>query len=58
MPPTVRGSVHTRACRFWLGSHRKAIEVVQRYGHWIVPGVFMLIGAVIIVESGVLARLT
>jgi cadmium resistance protein CadD (predicted permease) len=40
----------------WLGSHKKAIEVVQRYGHWIVPGVFMLIGAVIFIESGVLTR--
>jgi cadmium resistance transport/sequestration family protein len=38
----------------WLGSHKKVIEVVQRYGHWIVPGVFMLIGAVIVIESGVI----
>jgi cadmium resistance transport/sequestration family protein len=36
----------------WLGSHQKVIAVVQRYGHWIVPGVFMLIGAIIIAESG------
>jgi cadmium resistance protein CadD (predicted permease) len=38
----------------WLGSHRKIIDVVRRFGHWIVPGVFMLIGAVIVIESGVL----
>ncbi|MEV1287921.1 cadmium resistance transporter [Micromonospora sp. NPDC049679] len=38
----------------WLGSHKNVITVVERYGHWIVPGVFMLIGAVIILESGVL----
>jgi cadmium resistance protein CadD (predicted permease) len=41
----------------WLGSHRKVIAVVQRYGHWIVPGVFMLIGAVIVIESGVIGHL-
>lgn len=38
----------------WLGSHKKVIAVVSRFGHWIVPGVFMLIGAVIIIESDVL----
>ncbi len=36
----------------WLGSHRKVIEVVQRFGHWMVPIVFMLIGAVILLSSG------
>ncbi|MEV4755454.1 cadmium resistance transporter [Micromonospora sp. NPDC049559] len=36
----------------WLGSHRRVIAMVRRFGHWIVPGVFMLIGAVIVVESG------
>lgn len=41
----------------WLGSHTKVIEVVQRYGHWVVPAVFMLIGAVIIGESGVIGEL-
>jgi cadmium resistance transport/sequestration family protein len=41
----------------WLGSHKKVIEIVQRYGHWIVPGVFMLIGAVIVIESGVINHL-
>lgn len=41
----------------WLGSHRKVVNVIERYGHWIVPAVFMLIGAVIVIESGVLARL-
>lgn len=42
----------------WLGSHRKVIAVVQRYGHWIVPGVFILIGTVILIESRVLGRLS
>jgi len=41
----------------WLGSHKKVITVVERLGHWIVPGVFMLIGAVIVLESGVIAHL-
>ncbi|RKN13958.1 cadmium transporter [Micromonospora musae] len=40
----------------WLGSHRRIIDVVQRFGHWIVPAVFMTIGAVIVIESGVLAH--
>jgi cadmium resistance transport/sequestration family protein len=41
----------------WLGSHKKVIEVVERFGHWIVPAVFMLIGAVIVIESGVIGHL-
>jgi cadmium resistance protein CadD (predicted permease) len=41
----------------WLGSHRNVIAVVQHYGHWIVPGVFFIIGTVILIESGVIARL-
>ncbi|GAA3176927.1 cadmium resistance transporter [Nonomuraea roseoviolacea] len=39
----------------WLGSHRRVIEVVERYGHWIVPFVFMTVGALIVLESGVLS---
>jgi cadmium resistance transport/sequestration family protein len=41
----------------WLGSHRRVIAVVERYGHWLVPLVFITIGVVIIAESGVLGRL-
>jgi cadmium resistance transport/sequestration family protein len=37
----------------WLGSHPNVIRIVNRFGHWIVPGVFMVIGAVILVESGI-----
>ncbi|WP_405149090.1 cadmium resistance transporter [Sphaerisporangium sp. NBC_01403] len=40
-----------------LSSHKKIIDVVERYGHWIVPVVFMLIGGLIVAESGVLARI-
>jgi cadmium resistance protein CadD (predicted permease) len=41
----------------WLSSHRTIIVVVQRYGHWAVPAVFTLIGAVIVVGSAVIGRL-
>jgi cadmium resistance transport/sequestration family protein len=41
----------------WLGSHRAVIGVVQRWGHWIVPVVFIAIGAVIVAESGVVGHL-
>ncbi|GAA0995266.1 CadD family cadmium resistance transporter [Acrocarpospora macrocephala] len=33
----------------WLGSHRKIIEFVERYGRWLVPGVFVLIGLIILI---------
>lgn len=42
----------------WLGSHQKVVGVVERYGQWLVPAVFMVIGAVIVAESGVLGRIT
>ena len=41
----------------WLASHKPVIAVIERYGHWIVPAVFMLIGAVIVIESGVIGNL-
>jgi cadmium resistance transport/sequestration family protein len=41
----------------WLGSHRGVVAFVERYGHWLVPGVFILIGTVIIAESGVVGRI-
>jgi cadmium resistance transport/sequestration family protein len=41
----------------WLGSHRRVIAVVERWGHWLVPVVFVVIGAVIVAESGVLGEL-
>ena len=34
-----------------LGSHKRVIAVVQRYGHWIVPVVFMLLGVLIVTGS-------
>lgn len=41
----------------WLGSHKKVIEFVERHGQWAVPAVFVVIGGVIVTESGVLGRL-
>lgn len=32
----------------WLGSHRRVIALVERYGHWLVPLVFIVIGAAIL----------
>ena len=32
----------------WLGSHRRVIAVVDRYGKWLVPLVFVAVGVVIL----------
>ncbi|WP_211245684.1 cadmium resistance transporter [Actinomadura oligospora] len=40
-----------------LGAHKKVIEVVGRHGHWLVPTVFVVIGGLIVAESGVLGRI-
>jgi cadmium resistance transport/sequestration family protein len=37
------------AAAWWLGSHRRVVEVVDRFGHWIVPLVFIALGIVILV---------
>ena len=37
----------------WLVSHRKITEIIQRWGHWIVPSVFILIGLYIFRKGGV-----
>lgn len=36
----------------WLGGHRRVIAAVQRYGHWIVPVVFIAIGVAILATAG------
>lgn len=41
----------------WFGSHKKVIEIVGRYGKWLVPAVFITIGALIVTESGVLGKI-
>nr|BFE85143.1 hypothetical protein GCM10020093_077440 [Planobispora longispora] len=41
----------------WLGSHPKVIAAVERFGHRLVPAVFIVLGCVIVLESGVVGRL-
>ncbi|MEU7959911.1 MULTISPECIES: cadmium resistance transporter [Micromonospora] len=40
-----------------LGGHPRVVHLVGRAGHWLVPVVFVAIGLVILVGSGVLGRL-
>lgn len=40
-----------------LGNHKVVIGWLERAGRWLVPAVFIAIGAVILVESGALGRL-
>jgi cadmium resistance transport/sequestration family protein len=42
----------------WLGSQKKIVGIVERYDRWLVPAVFIIIGALIIAESGVAPRLS
>ncbi|MGW0065535.1 cadmium resistance transporter [Streptosporangium sandarakinum] len=39
------------AAASWLGSHRRVLVLVERSGRWLVPVVFMVIGAVIVAQS-------
>jgi cadmium resistance protein CadD (predicted permease) len=39
---------------FWLVSHHGVTGVIERWGHWIVPAVFILIGLYIFHKGGVL----
>lgn len=41
----------------WLGGHPPVVALVRRLGHWAVPLVFVVLGTVIVLESGVLGRL-
>ncbi|MEU8171071.1 cadmium resistance transporter [Micromonospora sp. NPDC049004] len=45
------------AAAAWLGGHRRVVRLVERAGHWLVPAIFVAIGVVILVSSGVLGRL-
>jgi cadmium resistance transport/sequestration family protein len=36
----------------WLGSHRRVVALVEKYGHWLVPVVFIAIGVVIVAGTG------
>jgi hypothetical protein len=37
-----------------LGTHKK---IAKAYGHWLVPAFFVIIGGLVVVESGVLTRI-
>lgn len=41
----------------WMGSHRKVVALVEWSGHWLVPAVFMILGTVVVIESGVVGRI-
>ena len=41
----------------WLGSHRTVVALLRRFGHWMVPGVFVAIGVVIVIRSGVVPQM-
>lgn len=41
----------------WLASHKKVIEIIERWGHWIVPTAFVAIGVIILLGSGVLTKI-
>jgi len=41
----------------WLGSHPALVAAVRRFGHWLVPVVFVAVGSAIIAQSGVVYRL-
>jgi cadmium resistance transport/sequestration family protein len=46
------------AAAFWLGSHTRVVALVERFGHWLVPVVFVAIGALILIRSGPIAHAT
>ncbi|MEV4662322.1 cadmium resistance transporter [Micromonospora echinofusca] len=41
----------------WLGNHPRVTRLVGRAGHWLVPAIFIAIGAVILATSGILPHL-
>jgi cadmium resistance protein CadD (predicted permease) len=40
------------AIAWWLGTRRRVIKALKHFGHWLVPLVFIAIGAVVIINSG------
>ena len=40
-----------------LGTHKKVIDTLERVEHWLVPTVFIGLGVIILLESGVIGRL-
>lgn len=40
-----------------LGSHKKLVLLIERYGHWIVPAVCVAIGFLIVIDTGLFTHL-
>lgn len=40
----------------WLGSHPALVAAVRRFGHWLVPVVFVAVGLAVIAQSGVASQ--
>lgn len=40
-----------------LGSHKKLVEFIEQYGHWIVPVLYMAVGVLIMVNTGLFGRI-
>ena len=38
----------------WLSAHRRVVPRIERYGHWIVPVVFIVVGVIVLVRSGLI----
>ena len=38
----------------WLVSHHRVTGLVQRYGHWLIPAVYVLVGLYILMKTGYL----
>jgi cadmium resistance protein CadD (predicted permease) len=41
----------------WLGSHRRVVDLVEHYGQWLVPVVFLVLGVFVVADSGLVAKL-
>jgi cadmium resistance protein CadD (predicted permease) len=41
------------AAASWLVFHRRVTQAIERWGHWLVPAVFILIGLHIFYKGGV-----
>ncbi len=42
---------------FLLISHKRLVQVLERFGRWIVPAVFILLGVYILNGSGLLTKI-
>jgi cadmium resistance protein CadD (predicted permease) len=40
-----------------IGSHKRLVEFIEQYGHWIVPVLYMAVGVLIMVNTGLFTRL-